>query len=131
MTKPKAKSSVTKIVTPMASKDKSNKTAAVKKLPVKVVAPVTNKAPVAKKVSMPVQPQSKKPVTPPQVKASVPIKPISKPVKPETISIKELFQSALSNPPKVDNPIVQITPATTGMPKKDKLSFSEVFPLRR
>lgn len=136
MTKPKAKPSVTKITTVITSKDKALKPAAVKKPAVKVATPAkktppAKKAVPVKKAPAAAQKQFAKPVVPPQVKASVPVKPINKPVKPQAISIKELFQSGLNNPPRVDNPITQVAPITQTVVKKDKLSFNEVFPLVR
>jgi hypothetical protein len=149
MTKPKAKPSVTKITTVITSKDKALKPAAVKKPAVKVVTPAKKTSPAkkavpVKKAPAAVQKQIAKPVVPPQVKASVPVKPISKPVKPQAISIKELFQTGLNNPPKVDTPsaspilgrgqqstIAHVVEPAFVPAKKDKLSFSEVFPLVR
>jgi hypothetical protein len=135
MTKPKPKPSVTKITTVITTKDKSVKSAAVKKPAVKVATPAKKTVPAKKAVPVKKAPtaqkQVAKPVVPPQVKAAVPVKPINKPVKAESISIKDLFQAGLNNPPKVDNPITQVTPINQTVVKKDKLSFSEVFPLIR
>jgi hypothetical protein len=135
MTKPKPKPSVTKITTVITTKDKALKPAAVKKPAVKVTAPAKKTVPAKKAVpvkkTFAVQKPVAKPIVPPQVKAAVPVKPISKPVKAEAISIKDLFQAGLNNPPKVDNPITQVTPINQTVVKKDKLSFNEVFPLIR
>ncbi len=136
MTKPKPKPSVTKITTVITSKDKALKPAVVKKPAVKVVTPAKKTVSIkkvvpVKKAPAAVQKQVAKPVVPPQVKAAVPVKPINKPVKAESISIKDLFQAGLNNPPKVDNPISQVTPINQTVVKKDKLSFNEVFPLIR